>query len=52
MLDELDEEEVDRYLEENLKLVSLFEIDVIEVVSPYAVGKPTDTNEDLREPDL
>ena len=29
--------EVDRYLEENPKIISLFKIDVVEMVTPYIV---------------
>ena len=50
-LDRLVDEEVDRYLEENPKLVPLFEINVIEVVSPYVLRKTTSIDEDLWEPD-
>ena len=35
MFEGLAEEEVDQYLQENLKIVPLFEIDVAEAVSPY-----------------
>ena len=35
MLDRLADKEVDQYLQDNLKIVPLFEIDVAEVVSPY-----------------
>ena len=37
MLDALADEEVDGYLEENPRLVPLFEVDVEEAVSPYIV---------------
>ena len=47
MLEGLADEEVDRYLEENPKIVPLFEVDVANVVSPYIVH-PDDAGE---EPD-
>ena len=47
MLEGLADEEVDQYLEENLKIVSLFEIDVAEVVSPYI----TQSDDAGEEPD-
>ena len=31
-------EEVDQYLEENPKIVPLFEIDVAEIIAPYIIG--------------
>ena len=37
VLEELADEEVDGYLEENPRLVPLFEVYVAEVVSPYIV---------------
>ena len=37
VLEELADEEVDGYLEENPRLVPLFEVDVEEAVSPYIV---------------
>ena len=37
MLEGLANEEVDRYLDENPKIVLLFEVDVAEAVSPYIV---------------
>ena len=47
MLEGLADEEVDQYLEENPKIVPLFEIDVAEGVSPY-ISQPEDAAE---EPD-
>ena len=47
MLEGLADEEVDRYLEENPKIVPLFEVDVADAVSPYIVH-PDDASE---EPD-
>ena len=35
MLDGLSNEEVDQYLEEHPKIVSLFEVDVVETITPY-----------------
>jgi hypothetical protein len=35
MLEGLADEEEDQYLQENLKIVPLFEIDVAEAISPY-----------------
>ena len=52
MLDGSADKEVNRYLEENPKLVKLFEVDVIEIVSPYLVENTNNTNTDLGEPDL
>ena len=37
MLDGLADDEVDRYLDEHLKIVPLFEVDVAEAVTPYVV---------------
>ena len=48
MLEGLTNEEVDQYLEENPKIVSLFEIDVAEAVSPY-ISHPEDADEDRIE---
>ena len=44
MLDGLDDEEVDRYLEEHPKIVPLFEVDITEAVIPYVtnLGKESD----------
>ena len=47
MLAGLADEEVDRYLEENPRIVPLFEVDVAEAVSPYMVQ----TKEAGEEPD-
>ena len=47
MLEGLADEEVDRYLEENPKLVPLFEVDVAEAVSPYILQ----TDDAGEEPD-
>ena len=47
MLAGLADEEVDRYLEENPRIVPLFEVDVAEAVSPYIVQ----TEEAGEEPD-
>ena len=38
MLDGLDDEEVDRYLEEHPKIVPLFEVDITEAVIPYVMN--------------
>ena len=37
MLDGLDDEEVDRYLDEHPRIVPLFEVDVAKAVTPYIV---------------
>ena len=37
MLEGLADEEVDRYLDEHPKIVPLFMVDVVEVVTPYIV---------------
>ena len=47
MLEGLADEEVDQYLQENPKIVPLFEIDVAEAVSPYIL-QPKENDE---EPD-
>ena len=47
----LAEEEVDRYLEEKPKLVQLFKIDVVELVTLYMADKDMEREEELREPD-
>ena len=47
MLDGLADEEVNQYLEENPKIVPLFEVDVAKVVMPYV----TNREEELDEPD-
>ena len=47
MLEGLADEEVDQYLQENPKIVPLFEIDVAEAVAPY-IMQPEDADE---EPD-
>ena len=49
MLDKLAAKEVDWYLEENPKIIPLFEIDVAEVVTPYLTILEEDTNEPNRE---
>ena len=41
MLNGLADNEVDQYLEKNLKLILLFEIDVIEAASPYMSNTDT-----------
>ena len=46
MLEGLTDEEVDRYLKENPKIVPLFEIDVAKAVSPYIV-QTEDAGEEL-----
>ena len=47
MLDGLADEEVDRYLEEHPKIISLFEVDVAEAVTLYIVQ----SEEVRKEPD-
>ena len=49
MLDGLADDEVDEYLEENPKNIPLFEIDVIEAISPYVSEGDTEVEETLRE---
>mgnify|MGYP006957849201 FL=1 len=41
----------DKCLEENPNIVSLFEIDVVEMVSPYVTRMDTMSDEGLKEPD-
>ena len=45
MLEGLADEEVNQYLQENLKIVPLFEIDVAEAISPYTL-QPDVTDEE------
>ena len=47
MLEGLADDEVDPYLEENPRIVPLFEVDIVEGVSPYIVQ----TEDDSEEPD-
>ena len=44
MLDGLADEEVNRYLDEHPKIVSLFEVDITEAIIPYvmSLGKESD----------
>ena len=42
MLEGLPDEEVDRYLEENPKIVPLFEVDITVVVGPYVMSLESD----------
>ena len=42
MLEELPDEEVDRYLEEHSKIVLLFEVDITTVVRPYITSPESD----------
>ena len=51
MFDGLADEEIDRYLEENPKLVPGFEIDVIKAISPYMSRRNRETEEVLHEED-
>ena len=39
MLEGLDDTELEAYLDENPRIISLFEIDVLEAVSEYAPGR-------------
>ena len=39
MLDGLSNDEVDQYLEEHPKIVSLFEVEVVEVITPYVTHR-------------
>ena len=50
MLEGLADEKVDSYLEENPRIVPLFEINVTEVVGPYI--KSNQAEEELQELDL
>ena len=49
MLDGLVDEEVDHYLEENPKIVPLFEVDVAKVVMPYVTNREEEVDEPDRE---
>ena len=49
VLERLEDEEVDRYLEDNLRLIPLFEIDVIGTADAYV--KPREAKEEFLEPD-
>ena len=42
---------MDEYLEDNLRIVPLFEVDVVEVVMPYVSGKESEMEEKLTKPD-
>ena len=42
MLEELPDEEIDRYLKEHLKIVPLFEVDIIAAVGPYITSPERD----------
>ena len=45
MLEGLDNEELDAYLEENLQIIPLFEIDVIEIANEYVLTPTPDVEE-------
>ena len=49
MLKELDDEELDNYLEENPQIIPLFEVDIIKTVGAYTTLATTE--EDKCEPD-
>ena len=53
MLKELEDEEVDQYLEEHPKIVSLFEVDIADTVPPYVTSREEEVveldNEVIRE---
>ena len=49
MMDELADEEVNRYLEEHPKIVSLFEVDITEAVIPYVTNLGKDSDEPDQE---
>ena len=45
IMDRLADQEVDRYLAKNLRIVPLFEIDVAEAVTPYVANREEDIDE-------
>ena len=45
MLDGLADDEVDQYLEEHVKIVPLFEVDVVEAVTPYVIHQESEFDE-------
>ena len=49
MLDSLADDEVDRYLEEHLKIVPLFEVGVAEAVTPYVTYREKEFDEPDQE---
>ena len=49
MLDGLANDEVNRYLDEHPKIVPLFEVDIIEAVSPYVTYRGKELDEPKQE---
>ena len=49
MLEGMADEEVDRYLEENTKIVPLFEVEVAKAVSPYIVQTDDVSEEPVKD---
>ena len=49
MMEGLDEAEEDRYFEDNLKSIPLFEVDILQTLTPY-MGEE-DKEEDVSEDD-
>ena len=44
MMEGLDEGEVNQYFEENPKIILLYEIDVVDIITPYIVNEEKDTD--------
>ena len=44
MMEGLDEGEVTQYFEENPKIILLYEIDVVDIITPYIVNEEKDTD--------
>ena len=52
MMEGLDEGEVNQYFEEKLKIIPLFEIDVVDIITPYMSNREKDVDSSEAEEPL
>ena len=51
MMEGLDDNEIDQYLEENPKIIPLFEVDVFEIITPYVNSEGIRLDNHEQQPD-
>ena len=51
MMEGLEDNEIEQYLEENPKIIPLFEIDVVEIITPYISNENIGTEEQPQQED-
>ena len=50
MMECLDDGEVNQYFEEDPKIIPLFEIDIVDIITPYISNGEKDDSSDMEEP--